>query len=137
MSWPNSRAAPKVLLYTSNSNCSYLRRTQLSYLFTSNSNCSCYGELNLFLFTSNSTVLFTSNSTFCLYVELKIFLYVELNSFWLRRTQFVLDTSSSTLQRVHSILQQGSSTPSASLLNSAARLLNSVSGSFHFCRLTS
>ena len=103
------------------------------FLDMSNSNCSCYGELNLFLFTSNSTVLCKSNSTV----------------FLVRRTQFVLDTSSPTLQWVYSILQQVSSILSASLLNSAARPLNSgsfnflpayivkssVSSFFHFCIL--
>ena len=102
----------------------------------SNSNCSCYGELNLFYLRRTQLFLFTSNSTFILYIKLKVFLYVELNSFWLRQTQFVLDTSSSTLQQVYSILQQVSSTPLVSLLNSAATVLNSVSRS-HFCRLSS
>ena len=61
-----------------------------------------------------------------------------------------LDTSSSTLwrcssnsilllklrQRVSPILQWVSSTLSASQLNSAASVLNSINGSFHFCILT-
>ena len=64
VSWPNSRAAPQVFLYTSNSN------------------CSCCGELNLFLFTSNSInlFLFMQNSTF----------------FLLRQTQSVLLNSAAS-----------------------------------------
>ena len=81
-------------------------------------NCSIYVELNcsylrrtqLFLFTSNSTVLFTSNSI-CFYTSNSI-CSCTLNSmfFLLRQTQSIV-------------------------LNFAASLLNSVSGSFCFVYL--
>ena len=70
---------------------------------------------------SNSILLLNSAASlynFSWYVEFNfVALFIKLNS----------------CAQLH---QRVSSTPSASQLNSAASLLNSVSGSFHFCILT-
>ena len=85
---------------------------------------SCERQLFLFmlnstvLFTSNSNVLYTSNSNYSLYVELKLFLFVELKLFLFVELKLFL-------------LRRTKSVP----LNSAASLLNSVSGFFYFAYL--
>ena len=93
---------------------------------------SVYVKLKLFWLRRTQLVLIYVKLNCLIYVELNCFVYVELNVSLVRQTHvflyielnlIVLDTSISIL--------------SVSLLNSAARLLNSVSRSFHSCRLPS